>query len=129
MINHSYNEGYILVPILIIASLFNVVVGLLGALYVAKKDTRKIANTSIISAIINVVLHLLLIKHIGLLAAPISTFCSFFLMSLYRIYDVNKSYFKINVNVKNILIMLLIVIFICFGYYYDAYCCYGLNNI
>src|SRR5699024_3118416 len=81
MINEKFGSGYGLVPISIIASLFNVVVGLLSVIYVAKKNTKAIANTSIVSAIINIVVHLSLIKFVGLYAAVISTFASFFIMS------------------------------------------------
>ena len=67
MINEKFSFGYVLVPISIISSLFNVIIGLISVIYVGKKNTKAIANTSIVSAIINIVVHLSLIKFIGLL--------------------------------------------------------------
>ena len=121
MINSKFNSGYGLVPISIIASLFNVVVGLISVIYIGKKNTRAIANTSILSALINIVIHLCLIKYIGLYAAVISTLCAFLIMSIYRIIDVNKRYFKIKIN-KEILLNGLIAITIVTITYY-------LNNV
>ncbi|HBA37533.1 MAG TPA: hypothetical protein DCY94_02295, partial [Firmicutes bacterium] len=80
---------------LVIASLLNVVVGLISAIYVAKKNTKSIANTSIISTLINIAVHVILIKSIGLYAAAVSTLVSFLTMSLYRLYDIRKKYFKV----------------------------------
>lgn len=121
MINDKFSSGYGLVPISIIGSLFNVVVGLISVIYVAKKNTKAIANTSVISAIINILVHLALIKFVGLYAAVISTFASFFIMSIYRIMDINKKYFKIKID-KSLIIKTLIVLVIVLPLYY-------INNI
>lgn len=117
MINEKFGSGYGLVPISIIASLFNVVVGLLSVIYVAKKNTKAIANTSIVSAIINIVVHLSLIKFVGLYAAVISTFASFFIMSIYRLIDINKKYFKIKIN-KSLIVKTIIALIIVIPLYY-----------
>ncbi len=117
MINEKFGSGYNLVPISIIASLFNVVVGLLSVIYVAKKDTKAIANTSIISAIINIIIHLVLIKFVGLFAAVISTFAAFFIMSIYRFVDVRNKYFKVEIDLGYIIKTLVVLFIICSLYY------------
>ena len=119
MINDKFSTGYGLVPISIVGSLFNVVVGLISVIYVGKKNTKAIANTSIVSAIINVIIHLLLIKTIGLYAAVISTFSAFFIMSIYRILDINKKYFTIKLNWKLIIETVIILAIILYTYYLD----------
>lgn len=121
MINDKFSSGYGLVPISIIGSLFNVVVGLISVIYVAKKNTKAIANTSVVSAIINILIHLALVKFIGLYAAVISTFASYFIMSIYRIIDINKKYFKIKID-KSLILKTLIVLIIVLPLYY-------INNI
>lgn len=121
MINHKFSSGYVLVPISIIGSLFNVVVGLISVIYVAKKNTKAIANTSIVSAIINIIIHLVLIKFIGLYAAVISTFVAFFIMSIYRLADISKKYFKINLDFKFIFESLFALLFV--------FICYYINNL
>lgn len=117
MINEKFAAGFGLVPISIIASLFNVVVGLISVIYVAKKNTKAIANTSVVSAIINIIVHLALIKFVGLYAAVISTFVSFFVMSIYRLIDIRKRYFDINVEKKLILKFIPILIIVLILYY------------
>ena len=117
MINKNYIDGYGLVPISIIASLFNVVVGLISVIYVAKKNTKAVANTSIVSAIINIAVHLLLIKFVGLYAAVISTLTAFFIMSIYRLYDIKKRYFKIELDIKSIVISSIVLAIVLSTYY------------
>lgn len=117
MINEKFSAGYGLVPISIIGSLFNVVVGLISVIYVAEKNTKAIASTSIVSAVINIIVHLVLIKFIGLYAAVISTFVAFFVMSIYRLMDASKRYFKIKIDMKFIIQSLIALIFVFVSYY------------
>lgn len=117
MINEKFSAGYGLVPISIIGSLFNVVVGLISVIYVAEKNTKAIASTSIVSAVINIIVHLALIKFIGLYAAVISTFVAFFVMSIYRLMDASKRYFKIKIDMKFIIQSLIALIFVFVSYY------------
>ena len=117
MINEKFSAGYGLVPISIVGSLFNVIVGLISVIYVAEKNTKAIASTSIVSAVINIIVHLVLIKFIGLYAAVISTFVAFFVMSIYRLMDTSKRYFKIKIDMKFIIQSLIALIFVFVSYY------------
>lgn len=117
MINEKFSAGYGLIPISIVGSLFNVIVGLISVIYVAEKNTKAIASTSIVSAIINIIVHLALIKFIGLYAAVISTFVAFFVMSIYRLMDASKRYFKIKIDMKFIIQSLIALIFVFVSYY------------
>lgn len=117
MINEKFSAGYGLVPISIVGSLFNVIVGLISVIYVAEKNTKAIASTSIVSAVINIIVHLVLIKFIGLYAAVISTFVAFFVMSIYRLMDASKRYFKIKIDIKFIIQSLIALIFVFVSYY------------
>lgn len=121
MINSNYSSGYLIVPILILASLFNVIVGLVGVVYVAKKNTKAIAVTSVIAAILNIVIHLILINYVGLYAAAVSTLISYVILCIYRIYDINMKYFKIVIEKEFIIKTIATLIPILFMYY--------LNNI
>lgn len=117
MVNREYWSGYGLVPILMLASVCNVVVGLVSAIYVAKKNTRAIANTSIVSAVVNIVVHLGLIRFCGLYAAAFSTLISYGVMSIYRTHDINKRYLKIKIN-KQLVIKTIIVFAVVLPAYY-----------
>lgn len=116
LINKKFSSGYFLVPILITASLFNVIVGLISVIYVAKKNTKAIANTSFVASILNIVIHITLIHFIDLYAAAVSTLASFFIMSIYRLYDINKRYFKIRIEKKFVVFTMIsfVVILLCY---------------
>lgn len=116
-VNQQYKEAYQYIPILVISSLFNVLVGLISVIYVAKKMTKKIAQTSIWSGIINIAINVLLIKYIGTYAACLSTLLAFAIMAIYRYIDVQK-YVKIKIGIKNILMIIAMFTF-CTIIYYD----------
>ena len=97
LVNEKFAESYYQIPILILGSVFNILVSFLGSVYVAKKLTKEIAKTSIIAAIINIVVNIALIKQIGLYAASISTVIAYFAMFIYRWIDVKK-YVSIKTN-------------------------------
>lgn len=108
LINEKFAEAYYQIPILILGSVFNILVSFIGSIYVAKKLTKEIAKTSVIAAIINIAINIVLIKSIGLYAASISTVIAYVLMFIYRWIDVKK-YVKFNVN--KILMFVLIIMY------------------
>lgn len=107
IIGNEYMSAYNYIPILLYANLWNIMINLIGGIYIALKKTKEIANTTIISALINLVINLILIKHIGLYAAAISTLIAYFVMSIYRYYDCKK-YINLKINFKRIIILTLI---------------------
>lgn len=107
MVNEKFNDAYNQIPILMIASIFNVIIGLVSTVYIAKKDTKAIAKTSIITAIINLIVDLVLIKFVGIYAATISTLVAYMIMAIYRYIDVKK-YVNLNIEKKNIWMLLSI---------------------
>mgnify|MGYP002987237431 FL=1 len=112
LINEKFGEAYYQIPILLIGAIFNVIVSFLGSIYVAKKITKEIAKTSILAAVINVVVNILTIKWLGLYAASISTVVAYLSMAIYRFID-SRKYVKISLNYKfliSILIMFAITI-------------------
>ena len=117
LINEKFAAAYNQIPILMISSFFNVIVGLISVIYIAKKNTKSIAKTSIVSAVINIVVNLSLIKFVGLYAASISTLVSFLAMSINRYLDVRKKYLKITID-KSLMISMTIISIGVFVTYY-----------
>ena len=117
-IDIAYKEAYLYIPILTLASFLSLIASQYGSIYVALKDTKKIAITSLISATVNIIINVLLINSIGLYAAAISTLISYLIIALYRHFDIKKS-----INIKyNINSMLIICSFYCTSivfYYYN----------
>lgn len=112
----EYKTAYNYMPILLIASLCNVVVGLYSAIYVAKKETKELAKTSVIAAIINIVVNIALIKFIGLYAAAVSTLVSYLVMMVTRYIDVKK-YVNIKLQCKSIIVVIIGIICSLLAYY------------
>ena len=82
----------------------------------AKKMTKEVAKTSLLSALINAAINLAFIKFIGIYAACISTLISYILMAIYRYFDIKK-YVLISFDVKKTFILFLLLVFSCFLYY------------
>lgn len=112
----GYASAYQQIPILMLSTIFNVMVALLGSVYVALKKTGEIAKTSLFSALINIVVNVALINWIGLYAASISTAVSYFAMAIYRMVDVQK-YVRIKVDRKMVAVATVVGILI-IGIYY-----------
>jgi len=102
LINEKFSEAYNQIPLLMLSSLFNVGVGLVSVIYVAKKRSFDISKTSFLAAVINIVVNILLIKKIGLYAASISTIVAYAAMFIYRAVDCRK-YVKFRLDIKMIM--------------------------
>lgn len=102
MIDAQYSAAYNQIPILMIAVLFQVVQGLYSVVYVALKKSKNIAKTSILAAVINLALDVILVRWIGLYAASISTLVAYVTMAVYRYFDVKK-YVNAGLKTKSVL--------------------------
>ncbi|MBR6949296.1 MAG: oligosaccharide flippase family protein [Bacilli bacterium] len=113
LINYKYDEAFYYIPFLVLGSVFNVLICLYSGIYIAKKLTKQVATTSVIGAVINILVNIVLIKYIGLYAAALSTTLSYFVMMVYRHIDLKK-YIKLkfekNLLIKTILIYSLAII-------------------
>ncbi len=89
-IGPDFQQASQYVPILIVAALCNAIVGIYSAIYVAKKMTKQVATTSIMAAIINIILTVGLIKYLGIYAAALATVAAYLSMAIFRHYDLKK---------------------------------------
>lgn len=115
LVNSNYSDSYNQMPILCISLLFSSIATFFGGIYIAQKETKKLGTSTIIAAVINIIINLLLINKLGLYAASISTLCSYLAICIYRFVDIKKS-INITVNYKKYLIfipaiILMIIIF------------------
>lgn len=120
MIDDKFSEGYFQIPILMLGSLLNVLAALISAIYVAKKMSSKLAKTTMIAAIINIVTNILLIKHIGLYAASISTCIAYFVVLVYRYIDIRK-YINIKFDTKTVIGTCIAILLIFVAYYINNF--------
>ena len=120
MINSKYNEAYMYIPPLVLATVFNVLICLYSQIYLAKKMSKQVASTTIMGAIINILLNIIFIRYIGLYAAALSTTISYLIMAVYRHFDLKK---YVNIKIEKSLIIQMIII------YSIAISAYYINNI
>ena len=99
-----------------LSSIFNVVVGLYSVIYVALKKTKEIAKTSVYAGIINIIVHLVLVKYIGLYAAPVSTIVAFGSMAVYRYFDLKK-YLNVPLPMSVLLLVSGMFVLSCVSFY------------
>lgn len=90
MTGGEFVEAYNYVPILVLGVFFNVVVGIYSSIYVAKKLTKQVMNTSIVAGVLNIIVSAGLMPWLEVCAAAIGTVVSFLVMAIYRHYDSKK---------------------------------------
>lgn len=104
LVGPEFAQAYDLIPLLIFGSVLNVVQTLYGIIYIGIKDTKKVSQSSLMAAGINLITDLFLIKFVGIYAAALSTIFAMLFLSVYRFYDVNKS-IKIRISVKSMAVI------------------------
>lgn len=118
LVSESFNEAYLYVPILVVAAFFNAIVGLYSAIYVAKKLTKQVMNTSLVAAVVSIVLTIGLIPVFGLFAAAGATAIAFFAMAIFRHFDVRK-YVTITYERRLFFVLPMLYIVVGTSYYLD----------
>ncbi len=116
MINAKYADAYYQIPILMIGVFFSAMIGVMSAYYIADKNTKVIAKTSMICAAINLIFDILLMPFIGLFAASIASAIAYFVMYIIRYVDINKRYGV--QNSPKLMILLGISTLVVFSTYY-----------
>lgn len=116
----EYQSAYLYMPILFMGCVFNSSSDILGGIYIAQKKTKKVARTSILAAVINLIVNILLVKRIGLFASCISTLVAFVVLTLYRYIDVKKT-INIKYNLKMILLSIVILVLVSIIYYKNIF--------
>lgn len=112
----EYQAAFNQIPILLISTLFNIIVSLLGSIYIALKKSNEIAKTSFYAAIINIATNLILIRYIGLYAASISTLVAYSAMAIYRYINIQK-YVKIKLKLSRVILSVITVLILIACYY------------
>lgn len=136
MVNSQFADSYNQIPILMLATMFNVSVGLCTTLYVANKKSTKIAKFSMISAVINIVINLCMIKFIGLYAASLSTCISYVLTTLMMYFDLKKTGDMIKIDFRYLSSFVIVMCGTLSAYYFGnmmlkiiillCVCCYSI---
>ena len=108
-VNTKFSNGFVLIPIFMIAALFNIGRKAYNAIFIALKSTKIIAKITVLTALIDIVANVFLVKYIGIYAAPISSIIAYALVYIMSIYLVRKS-FRLNVIRCDLVISIIIFI-------------------
>lgn len=114
LINKSYEEAYIYIPIVMIATYYSNLSSYFGGIFSAYKDTKIMGTTTLVAAVINLVIDLILIKQFKIYAACISTLVADLIVYFYR-----RKKLKKYIRLKELKWQgpVLIMIIVCLAYY------------
>lgn len=113
-INKQYDEAFIYIPLIIIATYYANLSSFIGGIFTAFKQTKIIGTTTIVAAIINLIIDLILIWKIQIYAACISTLLANIIIYYYRKYKLRK---LIKLKELNMIGPGIILLIVCFVYY------------
>ena len=111
-IRGDYSDAYVQIPILMMGMFFYCMAGFLGGIYVAYKRTLNVAITTIIAAVVNLIIDLALVNKIGITAGSISTLVAYAVLCLFRMFDVRR-FKKIKYKYGKIILQLAVMILLC----------------
>lgn len=118
LIKNEFRGAYIYIPILILAMYYSNMSGFYGGIFSAHKNTSVMGYTTVISAIVNIIVNLICIHFIGVWAAALST-----LIATFIVYIIRKRKIRSIVNLSKDSIVLRIIKVLCLvGVAYAYYC-------
>jgi len=127
LVNNNYNEAYLYIPLMILSTYYANMSNFSSGIFSAYKDNKILAPTTIMAAIINLILGFALIKPLGLFAPIIGTLVAYFIINTYRNYKLKK-YFVLTKD-KYQLLNIFMFILITLLYYSKNYILYALGLI
>lgn len=116
LVKNNFKDAYYYIPILMIGALFHSITSIYGSIYFAFKETKKVAWTTALAALINIVVNIAFIKVIGLYAAAISTLLAYVVVFVIRQRDIQKMV-KIHIPVSFAIRETIAYVIILFAYY------------
>ena len=99
----SYYQAWLYVPILVLATVFTSFDSFLATAYFTKKKTMVSFYTSMVGAILNVVLNLIWIPSWGAVGASVATFVSYFAVFILRAATMHR-FIRFNLQIPRIAI-------------------------
>lgn len=108
LVDSSYNEAYIYIPILVISIYYTNMSNFYGGIFTAYKNTKIMGSTTIVAAVLNVLINLIFIPKFGIFAAAFSTLISNVIIFAYRRYKL-RDYIKLKEKFNYIFWVLLVI--------------------
>lgn len=115
-VNKSYVSTINYIPFLLIGTIFKAFALFYGSGYISAKDTKYYFITTLMAAIVNIFLSIVLIKKIGLYSVSIANTVSFLVLWITIIITTRK-FFSIKINYWLLILLGLLTIVFIIGYY------------
>lgn len=90
LLQKEFYEGWSIIPILVLAFLFNVFAGFYGTVFTASMQTKYLLTSTVVAGIVVVVLTWLLLPLMGLPGAAYAMVVSNFVMYIMRVFRANR---------------------------------------
>lgn len=107
----SYRSAWIYIPVLSAATVFTALDTFMGSAYFTVKKTSMSFWTSLVGAVLNIALNMLMIPRLGAMGASIATFISYFAVFVIRAVTMKKfipfKLYPIRLAVNTLLILLI----------------------
>lgn len=97
LLSGDFFHGWKYSPFLLVSLVFGAISGFLGGIFAAKKDTKLCSFSTILGAIVNIVVCYYLVSNIGTLGAAIAALISSFIIWYIRLLCVEK-YIRLRIN-------------------------------
>lgn len=119
LVSEEYQMGYLYNPILLLGAILSAFSQFYGSAYLVFKKTSGALSTTVVAAIVNILIGIGLTPLIGLFAPALGTAVAFGIQWLMRMYQM-KSYFKVNIDSKQLFLLLACVGIETVGYYFNS---------
>jgi O-antigen/teichoic acid export membrane protein len=109
LVSSDFYSAWEYMPVLVLATVFSCFAAFLSSIYMNEKKSGHVLLTTIVSAVINIVLNFLLIPLYGIQGAGISTLISYLVMFLIRAVH-SRSFIKIELGIPKLIVNIVILL-------------------
>lgn len=117
LIGSKFMGSYWHIYILLIAIFINSLCSMLGGIFTSYKRSDIIGKTTVMGAAVNLLVHILLVRYIGLFAASVSTLISYIVIMFARYRGVNK-YVALKWPINYLFQLVIMLMLTSIGYYF-----------
>ena len=111
-VSEDYYISWRYAALLICSSIVSGVAAFTVGIYAAAKKNINVMLTTLIGAIVNIILNLILIPYIGIMGATVATYISWAVIAFIRLNDIKK-FFPFKINHRNIILYTLLTLLQC----------------
>lgn len=111
----GYESAFLYIPILVFSVYFSNIASFYGGIFSAYKKTKIIGTTTVVAAVINILINVIFIRFVGIYAAAISTLLASVFLYMYRKIKI-KDFVNLK-HSKDLSITILITLVVFLAYY------------